>query len=266
MKMYAAALLGMLLTATAMTPSWAQDSKTTKTLGPDVFRLGKSVLFTVHAPSHSAPSVYTVSYHLAACDGSWVVQAFAVQFLTEAAGNHKALQAMALDALTKPREMAIEFEDWPKNDDSFLGPYRTQVLRKCSAAKPVPRGVLLQLAKSKSDYHFVLASTAVRKGNVIDAWTVDYPFTSKPVTLEGIPLKSSGEVITAPEFAEQRTVMARDLYECASNSSTAVSYLRYGRDGRVEKSIELAKEQQRSKPNVPLSVAEVITEGICKIF
>ena len=170
-----------LLVVLANGAALAQAQNLAATFGPESYRVGKGVLFTLHQRLNEGLDDHLVSAYIAACDGSWVSNHVKIELISDAGDNLRAQQLKMLARLQSPVNGPTDLFEWSEPDAPLRG-VRDQVMRLCKTSRPVPRNLLIPVASSELEAYSLVSSTVLRKGSMIDLWTEMSNFRKEPST------------------------------------------------------------------------------------
>lgn len=244
---------------------WAQSQSPGASFGPDVYRLGKGVLFTLHQRLTEDQPDHLVSAYLGACDGSWVSKPIKFEVNLEDGDNLQAQQKRLLERLQSPIDGPIAIEEWSVAPGSRLGAQRDPIIKMCKSARTIPKNLLVPVASTEVVAYSVVSSTVARKGNLIDLWTVMSDFREEPIVVNGKPFLQDGKEVLHSVFTGAKT-MRRESVNCANRAAAVSTAVIYEGGGKVPETINIPRNKMEFSEPVPNSIGETMVDFLCKVF
>jgi len=264
MKKWKRAIALSLLVVLTNSAALAQAQNLAVTFGPESYRVGKGVLFTLHQRLNEDLEDYIVSAYIASCDGSWVSNQVKVEVLSEADENLRAQQLKMLTRLQSPISGPPDLFEWSEPDAPLRG-LRDQVMRLCKTSRPIPRNLLIPVASTEVVAYSVVSSTVVRKGGVIDLWTEMSNFRQEPMVFNGKPFIQDGKEVLHSVFTGGKT-MRRESINCADRTSAVSTAVFYESGAKDPETVDVPKNRLQFKEQVPNSIGEIMVDFVCKVF
>lgn len=243
----------------------AQDPSPTTSFGPESWRLGRGVVFTLHQKLNEDLPDYLVTAYLAACDGSWVSKPVKVELLSDASNDLRGQQGQMLARLQRPIDGPTVIDDWSTAPGSPMGALRDPVMKLCKTARAIPRNLLLPVASTEVVAYSAVSSTVTRKGGLIDLWTEMSTFREEPIVVNGKPFIQDGKEVLHSVFTGAKT-MRRESVNCANRTSAVSTAVIYPGGAREPETITIPKNKVEFSEPVPNSIGETMVDFLCKVF
>lgn len=265
MKVWIQALAATVLAVGAASAAIGQTSTPPVSLGPVVYRVGNSVLFTVHERLDPEGRALFIASHLAACDGSWVSSAIGWSSINDSSLTLRQQQAHLLAEMQKPKKLPVAMLDWSSDIGMELSGHRSRVLSSCKSAQPAPRNTLVPITNADERVHSIVLGTVSRKGNMMEMWVNEARYRERPTLLDGKPYIRDGVEVTHAAFTGQ-TKLTRQIHNCAERSVSMTAVTEYDDSGKVINSISRDRSQAEFFEAVPGSIGEELLDFVCKVF
>lgn len=237
--------------------------------GGNANRVGNSVLTYVHHISATAGS--SIQY-LMACDARWLSESIRSNFVASNSVSPQGLETMAKGKSGSgiPLEFAHLYE-WEQRPTDFAVALKPFMRALCGGAAPEPKDVVIpigeyvEVGEKPSESFALLTGTAVRNGNMVDAWIRVAKFKLEPTVLNGMPWMYNG-VAQTHKVATGAYEMLKTVYDCSNRLLSVYQKSEYDKDGRVTNRVNVPREPIEFWPLVPNSVGEQQVDAICKIY
>lgn len=245
--------------------TWAQAEGSTALLGPQAFRIGSSIMFTVHQRVAGNDSEGLVSTFIASCNGKLVSNPFAFEVTAENVTTLRAQQALMLASLQSPINTSIALGTWEDSDVGYLGPLRTSALRMCNGAQAMPGNVLIPVDASKEVVLSAVGARGSRKGSIVELWTEGASFREEPRMYDGKPIVVDGVEVKKSIFTGAKT-LRRETYNCTDRTMGMSAAIKYLEGGKVGDSFDIGSSKPDFSAVVPNSIGESMLDFVCKVY
>lgn len=245
--------------------AWAQINASKSVMGPQAFRIGKSILFTLHRKvSDSGTDTYVYAY-IATCDGKLLSDAFHRLVVPGPSVSLRQQQGDMLNRLKKPVDTAIRLIP---SDDPDLGIPRdllSTALRLCKDALPMPGDVLLPVAQTQERMFSALGARGSRKGTLVDVWSEHEAYKEAPMMVGGAPFVVDGVQIMDRQYTGERT-LRRELYNCSNRTRSVSALVTYENGLVVGDTLDRGSKNPEFSALLPNSAGEAVMEFVCKVY
>jgi hypothetical protein len=255
--------LGLLVVLTSGA-ALAQAKNLAATLGPESYRVGKGVLFTLHQRLSEGSDDHLVSAFIAACDGSWVSNQVKVEVIDDAGDNLRAQQLRMVTRLQSPINGPTDLFEWSDPDAPLRG-LRDRVMKLCKTSRPNPRNLLIPVASTEAAAYSVVSSTVLRAGSLIELWTDLSKYREEPIMFNGKPYIQDGQEVLQTVFTGGKT-MRRESINCANRTSAVSTAVYYESGAKDPETVDIPKNKLQFKEQVPNSIGETMVEFVCRVF
>jgi hypothetical protein len=244
--------------------AWAQAPASSVSFGPESYRLGKGVVFTLHQKLNEGLPDHLVSAYLAACDGSWVSKPVNREFTFDAGDDLRAQQAEMLVRLQRPIDGPTEIYDW-SDPSAPITALRDSVMKLCKTARVIPKNLLVPVASTEVVAYSVVSSTATRKGTMVELWTEMSNFRREPMAFNGKPFIQDGKEVLHSVFTGAKT-MRREIINCGNRTSAVSTAVFYESGAKDPETVNIPKNRLEFAEPVPNSIGETMVDFVCKVF
>lgn len=244
--------------------AWSQPQTPSVTFGPESYRLGKGVFFTLHQKLNEGLQDHIVTAYLAACDGSWVSKPVKTEFTFDAGDDLRAQQAEMLARLQSPTDGPTVIHEWSDPSAPLIG-LRGSVMKLCKTARAIPKNLLVPVASTEVVAYSVVSSTVTRKGNMVDLWTEMSNFREEPIVIQGKPFLQDGKEVTHSVFTGGKT-MRRESINCGDRTSAVATAVFYESGAKDPKTVNIPRNKLEFTEPVPNTIGETMLDFVCMVF
>lgn len=242
----------------------AQSQSPSVLFGPESYRIGKGVIFTIHQKLDQGLDGYLVTAYLGACDGTWVSGRVEIEINQGAGDDLRAQQEKMLDRLQRPIDGSTIIHDWSDPGAPITG-LRDRVMKLCKTARATPRNLLIPVVSAEELAYSLVSSTVTRKGGLVDFWSEMSSFREEPILQDGKPVIHQGKPALRSVFTGAKK-MRRESINCSNRTNALSTTVNYEGGTKAPETINIPKNQVEFSETVPNSIGESMVDFVCKVF